>query len=432
MKTLKSACIHVFILAHIFWLCGAYAQESRPSGLDIEWALLLESLRDSNATQVVSNPIQEQQNILSLEFNAAMEGASGSLESNYSYTEQQFSKNSQVKSQRLIGTAELHQHALSDRLGYRVRHDRRTVLSELDASFVESNTEEVESINISPYFQTELLSTNTFNVTGIYEIRDFPDSPLNNSTTTGSQFALQRDLSSLQQVGINVISMKTEFENLPTSDYDYRRVSAFYRRERRNIAYELEIGRDETSGNQFTSNESSYYRINGTFSSWNSQASFTSYALQTHSSNTANSFIGFGSVDLSSSVDDIDRVERRYDEITWEYPLCHRCNVTLSVARTKTDYVVLDQNDVNTRVAYGEFNYDVTSRLSVLFSSASRNTDFTSTSRASVASRILTLRANYQFSPFFDWGSFYRKNSESTEDGEANANAFGLYLRLHN
>ena len=422
--------------ASLIFTLEANAQSAEEPNPDVYASLTLESVIDDNATQREDDEdkIREQQNRLSLDFGWAYTMGPNILRGDYIYSAEEFTRDSQRRESNFVGASALHLEAFSNVMGIDLAHDRRLVLGDPSASITSSNTQELETVNASPYIQTRETAAGAFKLTGLYAQTRYPELDFGDSETVGAEGQWLRSLSPIRRVGARARGARSSFSDFPERDYDYQRASLFLNTALRLWSYEIEVGSDriETSaaGEQ---SDSAFYRVSANYLLGQSNFSLSSYQQQTDSNNVNSNVSALGNISVGANIsdqNDFDIVDSRSTRVGLSRPVCRRCDVAVSVVFNEIDYKTIKINNVDTVFGTASLDYRLPSSITVRSSLSYRNSDFPNDAAQNATSHIFRVLLQRNASEHLEYGLEYQREMQDTARANSVANVFGAFVRL--
>lgn len=347
--------IPLFVAAFISGTALAAPAETTRN--DFGGSVFATSEQSDNGLKSNSDEIEEQQNQVGAQAFALYENNYIALDSNYSFSEMRFEKESQEDRTTTIGRTDLtigKPHHLFD---LKLSHSREKLPKYSGALDLESNIDEKQIITIEPGFHARIGSADMLFINANATEVDYRFEEQKNSSRQGGLIGLVHGVSPVDTFSIYLSQTDIEFEFNPLIDYRMTMAVASFESTLRKLKYKIELGQSRTESDSAGKSDDPYYQMTVNYQSGYNQIDLRVSQQVTDSSlgvgaGLPGDDIGGGNNDVTA--ENLDQVLVKRAELRWTTEaLCGRCSAYVNVYADDQDYQTLMRDEKNHGFGFG-------------------------------------------------------------------------------
>lgn len=336
---------------------SVFAAPTETTRNDVGGSVFATSEQSDNGLKSNSDEIDEQQNQFGAQAFALYENNYVTLDSNYSFSERRFEKESQEDRTTTIGRTDLTIGKLHHLFDLKLSHSREKLPKYSGALDLESNSDEKQIITIEPGFHSRIGSADMLFITGNATEVDYRFEEQKNSARQGGLIGLVHGISPVDTFSIYLSQTDIEFEFSPQIDYRMLMAVASFESTLRELKYKIELGQTRTESDSAGKSDDPYYQITINYQRGYNQIDFRANQQVTDSSlgvgtGLPGDDIGGGNNDVTA--ENLDQVLVNRAELRWTTDvLCGRCSAYVNFYVDDQDYQTLARDEKNKGVGFG-------------------------------------------------------------------------------
>lgn len=320
-----------------------------------------------NAKKVRTDPMSERQDTYSLGLVSEYENTFLTSDINYNLSDTRYVEESQPDRSYLEGAAELQLGKLTDPVDIQLKHSRKTLLTSPEQLALTSNQDEREIFSVIPRVKKRLSNADLLVVSADFTDTNFLESDTSDSERAISSATWIRSVSAVSKFNVTVQHADVTYKNYESADYTMASGTLSYTTELRKLAYTLAAGYSSSDRGELGEFSEPTYAASVAYNfGFNSFRLMASQAI-TDSSYGNGNILGVNPSPSNDSAFKVDQIKRQNIELSWaSRMLCGRCEVNLSLHKSKDDFMVLP-DELKQQGGNASINYIFSKNASVLF-----------------------------------------------------------------